>query len=80
MAGWRAKKRDGGGMSDDTFTCDMCGGTFNKGRTDEEADAEAAAIFGDAPPPEGRSIVCEDCWIKLINGGFLKQDWPMGNA
>lgn len=64
----------------DTYVCDMCGGTFNKGRPDEEAYAECASIFGEQSLQEELSVVCDDCWVKLVNGGFLEQDWPTGAA
>jgi hypothetical protein len=64
----------------DTYECAVCHGVFEKGWTDEEANAEAAAIFGAAPPEDERDVVCDDCWVKLVNGGFLDQDWPMGKA
>jgi hypothetical protein len=45
----------------DTYTCAHCGGTFVKGWTDEEANAEAAEAF--APSElEDVALVCEDCW------------------
>jgi hypothetical protein len=43
------------------YTCDRCGETYEKGWTDEEADAEYAANFpGLADEP--RSVICEDCY------------------
>jgi nitrate/TMAO reductase-like tetraheme cytochrome c subunit len=48
----------------DTFTCDACHRTFPKDISDEEAMAEATAIFGEIPPEE-RAVVCDDCWKAL---------------
>lgn len=42
------------------FTCDGCGETFPKGWSDEEAQAEADAVF-----PEGiddPAMVCDECY------------------
>ena len=49
-------------MSD--FVCALCGGTFNKGRPDEEAIAEMEEIFGPVPESE-RAIICDDCYQKI---------------
>lgn len=50
----------------DTFTCEMCGGTFEKGRSDDEALADMEAKFGEgAVPPVIRMIVCDDCARKI---------------
>lgn len=44
-----------------TYTCAACGGTFELARPDDEARAEAHALFGSQT--EGpMSVVCEDCW------------------
>ena len=45
----------------DTFTCARCGGTFPKGWSDEEAAAEAAAIFTPAELA-ATDVVCDDCF------------------
>ena len=45
----------------DTFTCANCGGTFGKGRPDEEAAAEARAIFSPAELA-AESVVCDLCF------------------
>ena len=51
------------------FTCDMCGGTFEQGWTDEEAEAEYAGSFNELSPEqkEDRGEVCDDCY-KVIMG------------
>jgi hypothetical protein len=54
-------------MSEKTFTCANCGGTFDKAWSDEESDAEAERLFGvkDAHSKLGdgdMAIVCDDCW------------------
>ena len=45
----------------DMFTCAICGGTFEKTNTDEEALAEKEALFPEYTLEEC-AIVCEDCW------------------
>jgi hypothetical protein len=47
------------------FTCGMCGGTFTKGRSDEEAVAEMVDSFGELPGDEALSIVCDECYQKI---------------
>ena len=48
---------------DAEFTCAQCGGTFNKGRSDEEARAEAKDLFGDM---EDMVVVCDVCWREIM--------------
>jgi len=56
----------------DTFKCEICGDTFEKGRTDEEAEAEFVERY---PHDVGEetSVICEDCdekfqaWMKRRN-------------
>ena len=43
------------------FTCALCGETFEMGRDDEEARAEARATFG-ALPEEELAVVCDECY------------------
>jgi hypothetical protein len=49
-------------MSDNTFTCEACGGTFEKGWTDEEA-AERAGNGWDGTDC---SVACHDCYLKIM--------------
>lgn len=44
----------------DTYICASCGGTFDKGWSDDEAEAELASTF--AVPKEDCDIVCDDCY------------------
>ena len=48
----------------DMYTCAKCGGTYEKGWTDEESLAECFAIFGEVPI-EDRVLVCDDCWEEI---------------
>jgi hypothetical protein len=56
----------------ETFTCDGCGGTFAKGWTDAEADAEAQTVWGGVPQGAERGILCDDCWDKLPKPGVRR--------
>jgi DNA-directed RNA polymerase subunit RPC12/RpoP len=51
----------------ESYRCSVCGGEFKKGRSDEEADAEAERIFGTEKASEapGQAIVCDVCFKKL---------------
>lgn len=42
------------------FTCAACGGTFDQGWSEEEAEAELANTF--ALPKEECVLVCDDCY------------------
>ena len=46
------------------FTCEMCHGTFEKGWTDEEAEAELKQLFAPVPAEEC-GLICDDCFLKL---------------
>lgn len=49
-------------MSDaPTFTCALCGGTFKKGWSEEEAIAEAHENFS-AVELEDAAVICDDCY------------------
>lgn len=52
-------------MTGGTFTCDLCGGTFPKGWSDEEAAAEAEGLFSPAEL-EATSVVCDDCFRRIM--------------
>ena len=45
----------------DTFTCDSCGRTLVKQRSDEEAFADMMLRSGYIPENE-RAIVCDECY------------------
>lgn len=51
-------------MTEAEFTCEMCGGTFPKGRSDADAEAEALAVWGiaGASSRSDMAIICDDCW------------------
>lgn len=53
-------------MSTAAFTCDLCGGTFEKAWSEEEAQAEAERLFSPAEL-EDTAIVCHDCWLSLMD-------------
>lgn len=64
-----AMSAGGGTMTsnNNTFTCEGCGGTFTKSRTDEDAEAEFRATFPkDAElSTEQRGIVCDQCYYLI---------------
>ena len=52
------------------FTCAMCGGTFEQGWTDEEAEAEYTSAFTELSKEqkEDRAEVCDDCYSAFVPG------------
>lgn len=48
-------------LTEEEFTCGMCQGTFTKSRSDDEAEAEKTALWGDIPLSEC-AVVCGDCF------------------
>lgn len=48
----------------DTFTCEVCGETYEKGWTDEEAIAEQLEVFGTTSEDDG--VACEDCYAAVM--------------
>jgi hypothetical protein len=46
----------------ETFTCAVCGETFEKAWSDEDADAEAAALWTPEELAGGIAIICDDCF------------------
>jgi hypothetical protein len=48
------------------FTCEVCGNTYTKARSDEEAFAECEANFGVTPAKSDCGIVCEECYQKFM--------------
>ena len=59
-----------GEQTSDTFTCELCGGTFPKAWSDAEAQAEAVTngfdIQGDT------AVVCDDCYDKIMGREMSK--------
>jgi len=45
------------------YRCALCQGVFDKGWTDEEAQAELQRDFGNVPT-ESQMTVCDDCYQK----------------
>ena len=52
----------------ESYTCERCGGTFKKGWSDEEAIAEATALFpaGHIAAPEDQATVCDPCFQEIM--------------
>jgi hypothetical protein len=53
------------GDAPEQYTCELCGETYDRGRSDEEALSETAAVFGPDSLDEPLAIVCDDCWNKI---------------
>jgi len=59
-------------LKKDEYRCEVCGGVFQKGRSDEEAIAEKEKLFSDVPL-EDCGIVCDDCFKAMDKEfGFTK--------
>ena len=59
-------------MIGDTFICAGCGKTFQKVKTDKEADIEAKKLFDvdNASESEDFAVICSDCfkeYMKMIS-------------
>jgi hypothetical protein len=48
----------------DQYKCFMCQQTFDKGWSDEEAEAEKLELFGDVPKNECE-LACDDCFQEI---------------
>lgn len=59
----RGKRRS---VTDNSYTCAECHGTFNKGRSDEEARAEASANGFDNIPAAEMVVVCDECYNAIV--------------
>jgi len=55
-------------MDSRSFKCEACGETFEKTRSDDEAQAEYESLFG-ADAVSDKVVVCDDCYRVLIPGG-----------
>jgi hypothetical protein len=54
-------------MMSTSFTCYVCHGTFEKAWTDEEARAEAAALWTpEELAVEGTAETCEECFQAFL--------------
>jgi hypothetical protein len=52
-------------IPDDHFKCDNCGGVFEKGWSQEEADKEMLKNIGVNPRPDD-AILCDTCYAKFM--------------
>lgn len=48
-----------------TFTCEMCGGTFERVTPEAEQVAEYERLFDQPIDAEETAIVCHDCWLAM---------------
>lgn len=54
----------------DTYTCENCGGTFEKIQSDQEAMEEAVDLFGDLATGD-LAVVCQDCFDDMRKAGLF---------
>ena len=56
------------GLSNNEYQCARCGEVYEKGWTDEEADAEATKIFGKHPDQwkDEKAVICDDCFKEVV--------------
>ena len=47
------------------FQCEACGGTFEKGCTNQQALEEMKKNFGDLPE-ENQAVICDVCYQKFM--------------
>lgn len=52
-------------MKSNEYKCALCKEVFNKGWSDEEAQAEALEVFGEIPQDQ-QEVVCDDCYKMMI--------------
>jgi hypothetical protein len=51
----------------ESYTCQSCGGVFEKTRSDEDAMREANALFSpNELASEGVALVCHECWEEFM--------------
>jgi hypothetical protein len=50
----------------DTFICASCLGEFIKGRSDEEAQAEAEQIWSEQERNQPQEVICDLCYTRLM--------------
>ena len=61
------------------YTCEVCHGTFNKTRSDEEAREEMQALWRTQEGDDDPGIVCDDCfkdvmaWAETNHPEFLRK-------
>ena len=69
-------------MSVDTFTCESCGETQEKGWSDAEAAAEAEELFPgiDASNPAEAGVVCDDCYQHIMGRTYAEAPELIGEG
>lgn len=53
-------------MTKITYRCENCGGEFESGWSDDEAQAESVENFGQRGDDPGMAIVCDDCFRDVM--------------
>ena len=52
--------------SGESYTCDRCGGTFEKVRSDEEAMTEARSLWTPETMADEQAVICDDCFREFM--------------
>lgn len=50
----------------ESYTCDRCGGAFEKARSDEDAMAEANSLWTPETMADEQAVICDDCFQEFI--------------
>lgn len=53
-------------LASNEYRCASCAGVFEKGWTNEEAEAERAMNGWESMADDDMALVCEDCYQKLM--------------
>lgn len=48
------------------YTCERCGRTFEKVRSDEEALAEAESLWTPETMTDPQAVICDDCFQEFM--------------
>jgi hypothetical protein len=54
-------------MNKNEFTCCVCGNTYEKSWSDEEAKEEFSEVFKSEFNEENTAVVCDDCYKQMMN-------------
>jgi hypothetical protein len=50
-----------------TFTCELCKLTYDKGRSDEDAEVEFYRTFPEEQWEEETAVLCDDCFNTVMD-------------
>lgn len=69
---------------DNKFTCSICGETYDKLWSDDEANKEAEELWGveNASINDDMAVICDDCWNNRtpIERGLIGEDYKNNGA